>query len=185
MKEFAEVQDLSTKLMAVMELKQTRTAFAPRSDGQGNSLSTKSVHDKRLLDVSPTQSAQSLESSTFSANGPIMRRPKPQRSSNSSSESHAQISLEMTLNKETRESKSKNKRYPLEDLQVVTQLSPSKRNPRKQGYVNEEGRHTFGLDENSNSFCSSDMFTNTSPDYLDGRHEKMTTTTDDDTTMEF
>lgn len=199
-KEFAEVKDLSSRLMEVMGIDHTRTAtkFNPQK-ARSSTSSNNSQIEHRLQGVnSAADTGQCLISSAAIRKGPNTRRTKTLRSSKYSVPQSLELSTPLwendgsMVNPETRS--------PLKELKI--NISPSKRaslvpfhsslhtcgelqdvdndgaGKGNKDITFDEGEHNFSFDEG-------DIFTSTNSRQCSRDNENSTNGHCDDTTLDF
>lgn len=191
-KEFEQAQELSSRLMAVMGLKQPEAA------------SDNFQSDKALQDLgspgacSPDSTAavtKSFGSSASSTSRPTPKRPKTYQRFKSSASHRTKIVFNTTNGKAIRESTIKGGR-PLTKLSDVTKNAgrSSQSQPLRQKRdriqeidetSKENGEVDCGDDPDHEPFDDSDMFTVISQHSLSGQWNKATSVALDDTTVEF
>lgn len=194
-KEFAEAQEISSRLMAVMGLKQPKAApdNFQTSNAQQN-IGTQGGH----LPCDPDSIAavtQSFGSSTSSTNRPTPKRTKTYQRFKSPTSHRAKVVFNATDRKATRNGTVK-ERCPRISLSDVTRnagiSTPSQPSCQKRDRIQENdevGKENRGMDysdiPDDGSFDDSDMFTGTYQGSLNGRWDKAASEAFDDTTSEF
>lgn len=173
-KEFAEAQDLSTKLMAVMGLKPDQASahsYNPATSSLKDIFvdSPKSQHGSRRQTTTAT--SQSFESSTSSKSGPTPKRTRPRRSTRTLSMQQAKIDLGTKTVKTAHDTTSRSSREPLKDLSVsVHNKSPVRTQRHGFGKPQPEPHHHWtdgkdqgdeAMEDDDPSFGGSDIFTST------------------------
>lgn len=196
-KEFAEVQDLSRKLMAVMG-RRTEQSVHLTSDKITSETSEPSVDtpvgQQAIHRLRTAKSSQLFESSTSSKSSPTSKRTRPRRNAKTPSLQQAKIDLGAKTVKTAHNAMSPSPRRPLEDVGVnIYNLSPVK----TQQHVGTKGRE--GLDREMSvasqydalmeigdlSFSGSDVFTSTERQRSPAPHHSSRTELYDETTADF
>lgn len=191
-KEFAEAQELSSRLMAIMGSKQPQVA----SD---NLQSGKAIHTLETQGGCPNTVAavtQSFGSSTSSTSGPTPKRNKTYQHFKSPDCHRAKISLNAANGRATRDCLVKERRRPLTDLSDITQnavnSTPSQplRQQRDQIQGNDEAsQENRGIDcsdnQDNESVDDNHMSTASYQHSLNGRWDKAASEALEDTTVEF
>lgn len=194
-KEFAEAQEISSRLMAVMGLKQPKAA--PDNSQTSNALQNIGTQGGHLPcdPDSVVAVTQSFGSSTSSTNGPTPKRTKTYQRFKSPSSHRAKVVFNATDRKATRNGTVK-ERCPRISLSDVTRnagiSTPSQPSCQKRDRIQENdevGKENRDLDYSDNpgdgSFDDSDMFTSTYRGGLNGRCDKTAPEDFEDTTREF
>jgi len=183
-KEFAEAQDLSTKLMAVMGLNTEQPpalAHKPAKPGfKDIFVDSPEAHQSSRRQTAPVP-AQSFESSTSSKTGPTPKRTRPRRTTRTPSTQQAKINIGAKTVKTAHETTAQSTRQPLKDLNVsVHNRSPVRTQRRgfgkpqpEQDYNWEDGKDQGDgfTDSGDLSFGGSDIFTSTEKERPSARDE--------------
>ena len=197
-REFAEAQDLSTKLMAVMGLKtdqapalthnppkpSIKDIFADNSAGQHGSRSQ-----------TTTASSHSVESSTSSKSGPTPKRTRPRRSTRTPNTQQTKITLGAKTVKTAHDTISQSTRQPLKELgAAVHNRSPVKTQRHGSGklqpgqdhvWVDERGEVDQAMDYGDLSFGGSDVFASTEKELSSARDVHRHSQLYDESTADF
>lgn len=170
-KEFAEAQELSTKLMAVMGLKTEQTSALvhnPARSSIKDIFIDSPVTQRDSRGQTTTASAPSIESSTSSKSGPTPKRTRPRRTTRTPSMHRTKIDIGANTVKTAHDTTS---RPPLTDLSVsVHNRSPvrtqwhgmGKVQPGQDGvWINAKDQGVEAIELGDLSFGGSDIFTST------------------------
>ena len=173
-KEFAEAQDLSSKLMAVMGPKtEQATSLAPNmaSSGHCDIFVDSEFGGQDVRRQRNTASAQSFESNTSSKSGPTPKRTRPRRNTRTPSMQQTKIDVGAKTAKIVHDTRSQSTRQVLKDLGVsVHNKSPMKTQQHGLGKWQQEqdSISIAGEDQDEElmdfgdlSFGGSDVFTST------------------------
>lgn len=195
-KEFAQAQELSSRLMAVMGLKQPEAA----SDNFGSGKALQHVGNQAgHLPCNPDPIAavtQSFGSSTSSTSGPTPKRTKKYQRFKPLTSHRTKAVFNATNGKATRDSTIKERRLPLlnlndvaQNVRISTPSQPLRQKPDRIQENDEASKENRDMDCSDNldddSFDDSNMFTGTYRHSLNGRWNKVVPEALDDTTVEF
>jgi len=197
-REFAEAQDLSSKLMAVMGFKTEQSVPLPsntvNSDTSEISVDTP-IGQQATRRERTTHSTQSFGSSTSSRSGPTPKRTRPRRITKTLSMSQTRINLGAKTVKTAHNNMSRSPRHPLKDLGVgmhnkspvkTQRHGPSKgqQEPSSNG-IDMEDRYDAVMEIGDLSFGGSDIFTSTEKQLPPTPHEHTHLDVDEETTADF
>lgn len=192
-KEFAEAQELSSRLMAVMGSKQPQAASDNfQSSTALHNLGTQGARLSNDLN-SIAAVTQSFGSSTSSTSGPTPKRSKTYQRFKSPTAHRAKVVCNATNGKATRDRTVKERRRPLINLgdgtQNVGMFTPSQPLRQKRDRIQENDEASK---ENRDMDCSNnpddesfDMFTGTNEHSINERWDEAAPEVLDDTTDEF
>ena len=185
-KEFAEAQDLSSRLMAVMGMKRSEEICAstdstePKHGDGGSPPSRPSSSDPQVLDVHPDRS---FDSGTLSKSGPTPKRAKRLRSSQFTNTKPVITSARST---------ARRSRAPLLDSRSTQNqgfMTPMQPLAHFGTTIKEEAGNTLQenarLDSDDEFFHGADLFTSTDQQQLSVLRSKLSPSTFDETTTEF
>lgn len=191
-KEFAEAQELSSRLMAVMGINQPQVASDNLQGGKAiQILETQGGCPKSVAAVT-----QSFGSSTPSTSGPTPKRNKTYQHFKSPNSHRAKITFNATNGRATRDCIVKERSRPLTNLSDLTQnvgkSTPSQPLRQKRDQIqgndeaSQENRDIDCSDNQENeSLDDSHMSTAKYQHSLNGRLDKAASEALDDTTVEF
>ena len=183
-REFAEAQDLSTKLMAVMGLKSEQASAVAHHSAKASSndiyVDSPDGHQASRTQ-STTASAQSFESSTSSKSGPTPKRTRPRRTTKTSSLQQTKIDLGAKTVKTAHDTTYQPSRQPLKDVGMgVPNRSPVRAarhgfgKPQLEGdrgWIGGEDRADEVMELGDLSFGGSDVFPSTEKEPSSARDE--------------
>ncbi|KAI9879199.1 MAG: hypothetical protein M1830_009274 [Pleopsidium flavum] len=199
-REFAEAQDLSSKLMAVMGFKreQSATLHSNTTESETNMAPVDTpVGQHATRQQRNTESTQSFGSSTSSKSGSTPKRTRTRRNTKTPSIQQKEIELAARTIKAAQNAMSRSPRHPLKDLGVsMHNMSPVKTqrhgydkghqepNPDRDG-IRMGKQYDVVMDLGDLSFGGSDIFTSTEKELSPSQHEQTLLDDYDETTADF
>ena len=190
-KEFAEAQELSARLMAVMGITKNQRAFCNTSttgSREERSASSSCKPGSPGLPVSDVDLTASSESSDSNRSGPTPKRTKRRRSSQSKRDEiipTGRASMRSTLKKSRvplAELGSRQSRVPATPTQLLHHLHSYHPKEVDGEALQESNRH---VDSDDDCFGGGDIFTSTDQQHLSVLGNKSTESIFDETTAEF
>lgn len=197
-REFAEAQDLSTKLMTVMGLKTEQPpALAQglaKSGFRNIFVDSPDAHQGSRRQTA-TAPAPSFESSTSSKSGPTPKRTRPRRTTRSPTMHQTKISTVAKTVKTAHDTTSRSTRQPLKDLSVsLYNRSPVRTQEHGLGKPQQERDYSWVAGKHHGdeatelgdlSFGGSDLFASTEKECSSTRDERRPSQLLDESTADF
>ncbi len=197
-REFAEAQDLSTKLMAVMGFKTEQPpalTHGPEKSGSRDIFVDSPDAYQGSRRQTATAPAPSFESSTSSKSGPTPKRTRPRRTTRTPSMHQTKISTDAITVKTAHDTASRSTRQPLKDLSVsISNRSPVRTQQHGLGKLRQEREYSWVDGKNhvdevmelgDLSFGGSDLFASTEKECSSAPDEQGHLQLHDESTADF